>query len=199
MGRLWGPRARPGMTFVGPSPPASVVPVHIGKIDSPTPGERFVKGSLTVRGWTCFSAGPVSHAEVFLGDETLGSARVGVRRSDVAATIDYPYAGFSGFELTLTTEAVRAVAGIGDSEVRVLVEGLAGRTFWPEPVPIRLLPPQSIEELLEPDLGNIDTPAFGESRSGWERRWLGARGWVCRVPTSRSLSIARTRRSPASS
>jgi D-inositol-3-phosphate glycosyltransferase len=163
------------MALIGPRPPRFIKPIDIGRIDSPRRGAVLHEGTLAIRGWTCFSEGRVRRAEVYLGTRRLGPARVGVPRPDVAEVIDYPYAAASGFELTLPVEAAQRLGGRGSTEVRVLVTGVNGATFEPEPVPIDLLDVASGEGPRHPDVGHIDAPMFRAEISDT----LVVQGWAC--------------------
>lgn len=163
------------MALIGPRPPRFIKPVDIGRIDSPRTGAALHEGTLAIRGWTCFSEGRVRRAEVYLGDTLLGPARVGVPRPDVAEVIDYPHAAVSGFELTLPVEAAERIGGRGSTEVRVLVTGVSGATFEPDPVPISLLDAASGEGPRQPDVGHVDAPIFRAEISDT----LVVQGWAC--------------------
>lgn len=163
------------MALIGPRPPRFIKPVDIGRIDSPRRGAALREGTLAIRGWTCFSEGRVRRAEVYFGDSLLGPARVGVPRPDVAEVIDYPHAAVSGFELTLPVEAALRLGGSGSTEVRVVVTGVDGATFEPDPVPIGLLDAVPGEEARQPDAGNIDAPVFRDEVSDT----LVVQGWAC--------------------
>jgi glycosyltransferase involved in cell wall biosynthesis len=163
------------MALIGPRPPRFIRPVDIGKIDSPRRGAALHEGTLAIRGWTCFSEGRVRRAEVYLGDSLLGPARVGVPRPDVAEVIDYPHAAVSGFELTLPVEAAQRLGGCGSTEVRILVTGVTGATFEPDPVPISLLDAASGESPQLPDVGHIDAPTFRAEIGDT----LMVQGWAC--------------------
>jgi glycosyltransferase involved in cell wall biosynthesis len=163
------------MVLIGPRPPRFIKPVDIGRIDSPRRGAALQEGTLAIRGWACFSEGRVRRAEVYLGDTLLGPARVGVPRPDVAEVIDYPHAAVSGFELTLPVEAAQRLGGCGRTEVRVLVTGVTGATFEPDPVPIGLLDAASGEGPQQPDVGHIDAPMFRAEISDT----LVVQGWAC--------------------
>lgn len=163
------------MALIGPRPPRFIKPLDIGRIDSPRRGAALHEGTLAIRGWTCFSEGRVRRAEVYLGDSLLGSARVGVPRPDVAEVIDYPHAAVSGFELTLPIEAAQRLGGRGSTEVRVLVTGVTGAIFEPDPVPIGLLDAASAKSPQRPDVGHIDAPMFRAEISDT----LVVQGWAC--------------------
>jgi D-inositol-3-phosphate glycosyltransferase len=163
------------MALIGPRPPRFIKPIDIGKIDSPRKGAALLDGTLAIRGWTCFSEGRVRRAEVYLGDCLLGPARVGVPRPDVAEVIDYPHAAVSGFELTLPVEAAQRLGGSGATEVRVVVTGVTGATFEPDPVAISLLDVTAGHSPQQPDAGHIDAPMFRAEISDT----LVVQGWAC--------------------
>ena len=118
-----------------PEPPAR------GAIDFPPAGAKIGEGALSVRGWACFAAGRVRRADVYLGSEALGQARVGVPRPELEASPRYPRAAaLGGFELTVSAEAARTIAGAGETEIRVVVSDTEGRTYEPAPVAVELAP-----------------------------------------------------------
>ena len=163
------------MALIGPRPPRFIKSRDFGRVDRPRTGAALREGTLAIRGWTCFSEGRVRRAEVYFGDSLLGPARVGVPRPDVAEVIDYPHAAVSGFELTLPVEAALRLGGSGSTEVRVVVTGVDGATFEPDPVPIGLLDTVSGEDAQQPDVGNIDAPMFRDEIGDT----LVVQGWAC--------------------
>jgi D-inositol-3-phosphate glycosyltransferase len=95
--RLWSVGVTPDMPLL---PPESLTGRARGKIDEPRPGAKPYRETLYVRGWTLFPSGPPARLELWLGELSLGAARVGLRRPDIEARTGDPLAGVTGFELT---------------------------------------------------------------------------------------------------
>src|ERR1700729_836335 len=127
MRRLWQPGADRHAPFIPPPPPPPP-PANQGNIDGPfrlpsrglpepppettdpnapappPPPAEVDEDILRIRAWPPFRAGPTTKVEVFLDGDSLGSARIGVPRADVAAAMpDEPYVEIAGFELDLAT------------------------------------------------------------------------------------------------
>jgi len=98
MRRLWSSGAEPHMPFIPPEP-FDAVPR--GRIESPAAGLTIASDTLHVAGWAFFPGAPTSRIDVWLGEKPLGRARMGVARPDLAELTDLPWAGVSGFELTV--------------------------------------------------------------------------------------------------
>jgi len=73
-----------------------------GYIDVPAGALVVDARDFLVVGWAHSRASPVSRVEVWLGELLLGRAGLGRARPDVAAALDDPGAGLSGFELRAT-------------------------------------------------------------------------------------------------
>lgn len=118
---LWRPGAAPEFA-------ARVGELALGQIDSPA-RHSTVSGSLAVRGWAMFPSGPAAKVELWLGERSLGRARLGLPRPDVHALTAEPRGAICGFSLAADLsdyegpdEAVelRAVAtGIGDERLEL--------------------------------------------------------------------------------
>jgi D-inositol-3-phosphate glycosyltransferase len=147
----------------------------VGHIDAPM-FRAEISDTLVVQGWACLADGAARRAEVWLGDELLGRARVGVPRPDLAEALDRPEAVLAGYELTVDADEARRLVGAGETEVRVVVTGITGRTFEPAPVPIEILAaaPRGAEE--PPAAGVIDFPSAGAEIGDGA---LSVRGWAC--------------------
>jgi D-inositol-3-phosphate glycosyltransferase len=94
--RLWSFGVTPDMPFAAPGP---LGPGANGRIDEPEADERIEGESLYVRGWALFPDGPPAQVELWLGERSLGRARVGLRRPDIEKRTGDAMAGVSGFEL----------------------------------------------------------------------------------------------------
>ena len=82
------------------------------------------RGILTVSGWA-IAQGGIDRVEVWLGEQKLGNAYLGVRREDIGmAYPEYDGALLSGFAMVVPHRAVPA----GDHNVRVIVHAKSGRS-----------------------------------------------------------------------
>jgi D-inositol-3-phosphate glycosyltransferase len=97
MRRLWSGGVEPEMPFLAPGPSDGN---PVGKVDVPAEMAQIEDELLYVSGWAIFPSAPLARVEVWLDDESLGRARVGVERSDLGDLIDIPWARFAGFELS---------------------------------------------------------------------------------------------------
>jgi D-inositol-3-phosphate glycosyltransferase len=142
--RLWGPGARPEMPFLAPLPVLAN-----GEIDGPGPGLPLPEKLLTVSGWAAFKSGPTARVEVWLGEHSLGLARLGLARPDLGGGDLAPHAASSGF--ALTTELDHRHGGEGALMLRVLATATNGETFEIEPIEtLPPVPPKSPEQTLRP-------------------------------------------------
>ena len=79
---------------------------------------------LTLSGWA-IAPGGVDRVEVWLDEQKLGNAYLGVRREDIGmAYPDYDGALLSGFAMVVPHRAIH----IGDHNVRVIVHAKSGRS-----------------------------------------------------------------------
>ena len=90
--RVW----RRGATHAMPLLDTEAIPD--GRIDDPERGKWLEREARTIRGWVTFPSGPCVRAEGWLGEETLGMARLGIARPDLGRQLG-PGGAFSGFEL----------------------------------------------------------------------------------------------------
>jgi glycosyltransferase involved in cell wall biosynthesis len=144
MRRLWRSGAGRHEPFIPPPPPPPPPPnrgnidgpFHIRSEETPEPPPEPTDPNTTdvsprpveveddilrIRGWSTFATGPTTKVEVFLDDEPLGNARIGVPRADVLAAMpDQPYVEVAGFELDLATGPL-----CGDGERKGLITATA--------------------------------------------------------------------------
>ncbi len=106
MRHLWKRGAQPTQTFL----PIEQLPqpVHRKEEPEPEPAGCIDQPHTTVRrevvdiaGWILFPEQPTARVEVRLGERSLGLARLGVARPDVADAMDFDHAWNSGFQLTV--------------------------------------------------------------------------------------------------
>ena len=135
--RLWRSGARPHMQYV-PPPPVELIPV--GQIDGPGPETTVRREALQISGWALFTVAPLASVEMWLGEKSLGRARLGFLRPDIDEIYEFPAALISGFHLTadLTdwdeeeTEAV----------LRAVATSTAGERYELAPVPLTIAAPK---------------------------------------------------------
>jgi D-inositol-3-phosphate glycosyltransferase len=150
---LWRPGAAPD--FV-----ARVGKIPLGQIDAP---ERYstVSGSLAIRGWALFPSGPAARVELWLGERSLGRARLGVRRPDIHALTAEPSGAICGFSLAADLSDFEGPDEAVD--LHAVATGAEGERLELGPVKLR------ISEAREPERPRIErrgpTPAAtGERR-----------------------------------
>lgn len=103
-------------------------PAPIARIETPKLNNAYLKDTLTVKGWSV-SAGGVKSVEVYIDGKDVGSAAVGISRSDVNKAINsenkYKDAENSGYSLTLSNLTSYAV---GEHTVKIVSTGNNGDT-----------------------------------------------------------------------
>jgi len=130
MKRLWSAGAAPNMTFLPPHP---LEHGAVGQIDRPAAAEEIGPGTFLVGGWVTFDSAPTSRCEAWLGERSLGRARLGVPRTDVGEETAMPHAGVSGFELSVDPSPPLPP---GPARLRVVATAADGRTYELEPVAV---------------------------------------------------------------
>jgi len=104
-------------------------------LDHPPARFRFEAGVIVASGWALFEDSPVAKVEGWLGDVSLGKARLGLPRPDVAALHPAPEATVCGFELRAGIEPPQADA---ETELRIVATSLAGEERELGAVPVTL-------------------------------------------------------------
>jgi D-inositol-3-phosphate glycosyltransferase len=168
MKRLWSAEAEPEMPFLGPEPPEGG---SVGQIDYPIAGSEVHGETLNVSGWVAFESEPTTRIEIWLDDCSLGRARLGIPRGDVAEMNDLPHAAVAGFEMTADLSealAERAEGPLGAATLRMVATAAGGRTYEAERVPIALTPPPPAPEPSPP----LPTVVPGTANGGQGRRLL---------------------------
>jgi glycosyltransferase involved in cell wall biosynthesis len=116
--------------------------------DAPPPPPEPIeveKELVNVHGWATFRSGPTARVEIFLDDETLGKARIGVTRRDVAEIFEEPYVEVSGFELDVATPAL-CRDGDRAGDLRAVAFSSQGERHELPPVPVVLRAPAAADE-----------------------------------------------------
>jgi D-inositol-3-phosphate glycosyltransferase len=91
------------MPLLEPPPPRD--PVADGRLDHPAGGGVLSRGIVGFRGWTTFPSGAASRVDVWLGEEPLGPARLGLPRPDVSDALELEPHAATGFELIANLES----------------------------------------------------------------------------------------------
>jgi glycosyltransferase involved in cell wall biosynthesis len=102
------------------------------QLDEPVEGERLEGDAISVRGWLFFPEAATARVEVFLGSRSLGLARIGAPRLDVAEVWEVPHAAAAGFELDADLGGWDG--GDGEHELLVVATSVAGERHELEPV-----------------------------------------------------------------
>jgi D-inositol-3-phosphate glycosyltransferase len=106
----------------------------LGVLDSPSSGAILAREPGAISGWVLFPTGLASRVELWLGEEMVGLARLGLARPDVRGHFNAPEAGVCGFEL------VKDVASWphpdGETEVSAVAFGTRGERLELTPVPV---------------------------------------------------------------
>lgn len=131
--RVWTPGASPDLPMIEPPP---VVPEPEGSLDLPTGAPVLRRGPVTLHGWSRFPSGPTSRVEVWLGEQSLGRARIGVPRPDVSAALELTPREALGFELT--TNLIAWPGEDGETELRATATSCAGERFEIEPLALKV-------------------------------------------------------------
>lgn len=107
----------------------------LGHLDAPA-AYSTLRGTITVEGWAMFPSGPAARVEIWLGERSLGRARLGLPRPDIRASTAEPRGAVSGFvltaDLTSFTGPDEAVA------LRGIATGVAGERLDLGPVRVRV-------------------------------------------------------------
>lgn len=132
--RIWRRGARPEMPLLEPGPPLSAE----GRLDPPREGTVAKREPITFHGWARFRSGPVSRVEVWLGEEPLGRARLGVPRPDVSGALELGPGEAPGFELT--TNLAHWPGGDGAVGLRAVATAVSGERLEIGPLPLEVVP-----------------------------------------------------------
>jgi len=139
MKRLWSATAAPDMVFLPPQPPEGGA---VGQIDHPEAGGEIGGGTLLVSGWMTFDSGATSRVEVWLGERSLGRARLGLPRTDVAENSEMAHAGVSGFELSIDPSPPLEP---GPVQLRAVATAVDDRGYELGPIPVTVVDPTTDE------------------------------------------------------
>lgn len=130
-GRIWRFGASPDMPLL----PAQPLDLEArGRIDAPEDGETVGPGMLEVRGWVVYPGTPTARVDVWLGEHSLGRARVGVARPDLEELVESPFSLGSGFNLLIDLSEWQGP--FGEMQLRVTAVSAAGEQLELEPVTV---------------------------------------------------------------
>ncbi|HET9198035.1 MAG TPA: glycosyltransferase family 4 protein [Solirubrobacterales bacterium] len=150
---LWRRGATPdAVAGAMPTGPRSSEPV--AQLDEPEAGDS-VEGALHVRGWLFFPEEATARVEVFLGGRSLGLARIGAPRLDVAEVWDASYAA-AGFELDADLGGWDG--GEGGHDLTVVATSVAGERHEIEPVRVTVGAPPGRSEQPAPPAAPTGVP-----------------------------------------
>lgn len=113
-------------------------PVAEGSLDAPVDGRPVKREPITLHGWVRFPSGPTSLVDLWLGDEPLGRARLGVPRPDVSRRLELPAGEAPGFELTVNLKGWPGEDGA--ASLRAAATSVSGERFDLDPLPLTVLP-----------------------------------------------------------
>jgi D-inositol-3-phosphate glycosyltransferase len=152
---LWRRGATPdavaGAMPAGPKPSEPVA-----QLDEPQAGDWIEGGALSVRGWLFFPRAATARVEVLLGGRSLGLARIGAPRLDVAEVWEGPRAA-AGFELDADLGGWDG--GEGEHELTVVATSVDGERHQLEPVRVKVGTRPRKPDELPPPTAQTATPA----------------------------------------
>lgn len=129
----------------------------VTQLDKPAAGDWVEGGAISVAGWLFFPEAATARIEVFLGGRSLGPARIGAPRMDVARIWDDPHAAAAGFELD--ADLGEWDGGEGEHDLVVVATSVEGQRHEIEPVRVRVGTPPERPGRLEPPAARTATPA----------------------------------------
>jgi D-inositol-3-phosphate glycosyltransferase len=136
-GASWRLKATKEIWRLGVIPPVQPPlegPEPTGVLDSPAADEKLPRGHIAISGWALFADGPPTQVELWLGEEMMGLARLGLPRVDLLSHTDIPHAGVCGFELIVDAGSWRKPDG--RTTVSAVAVSAAGERLELEPVPV---------------------------------------------------------------
>jgi D-inositol-3-phosphate glycosyltransferase len=132
--RVWGRQPHPEPPNPLPEPTEAV---RRGCLDVPATGRVVRRGAVKFHGWTQFSSGPASRIELWLGDRSLGPARLGLPRWDVCRALELKPGEASGFELT----AILDDWPEGETTLRAVATSVNGERLELDPQLLEIVSP----------------------------------------------------------
>lgn len=129
----------------------------VTQLDKPATGDWVEGGAISVAGWLFFPEAATARIEVFLGGRSLGPARIGAPRMDVARIWDDPHAAAAGFELD--ADLGEWDGGEGEHDLLVVATSIEGQRHEMEPVRVKVGTPPEKPGRLDPPAARTGTPA----------------------------------------
>jgi D-inositol-3-phosphate glycosyltransferase len=129
----------------------------VTQLDKPAAGAWIEGGAISVAGWLFFPDAATARIEVFLGGRSLGPARIGAPRMDVARIWDDPHAAAAGFELD--ADLGEWDGGEGEHDLLVVATSVSGERHEMEPVQVRVGTPPEKPGRLPPPAARTGAPA----------------------------------------
>lgn len=161
-GLRWRLRATRALWRRGAAPHAVLAevfperPEPVTQLDKPAAGS-WAQGAISVQGWLFFPAAATARIEVFLGGRSLGPARIGAPRLDVARIWDDPHAAAAGFELD--ADLGEWDGGEGEHDLVIVATSVEGERHEMEPVAVKVGTPPEKPGKLPPPAAETGTPA----------------------------------------
>ena len=109
-----------------------------GKIDDPSLHTLVERNAITIRGWVLFPSEPTARIEIWLGEHSLGLARLCLPRPDVLDATGIPLGATAGFDLTIDLSSWPGANG--DTTLKVIATSVTGKRFEPQSVPVTVAP-----------------------------------------------------------
>ena len=131
---LWR-RGANAEAVAGAVPTAPTRSEPVGQLDEPEAGDWAEGGAISIRGWLFFPEAATARLEVFLGGRSLGLARIGAPRLDVAEVWEGSRAA-AGFELD--ADLGDWDGGEGEHELTVVATSVTGERHEMEPVRVKV-------------------------------------------------------------
>jgi len=145
---LWRRGATPEAVVAEAMPAGPKPSEPVAQLDEPEAGDWIEGGALSVRGWLFFPDAATARVEVLLGGRSLGLARIGAPRLDVAEVWEGPRAA-AGFELD--ADLGTWDGGEGEHDLVVVATSVDGERHELEPVRVKLgTRPREADELPPP-------------------------------------------------
>jgi glycosyltransferase involved in cell wall biosynthesis len=128
---------RGGGSRLSNSPLEPAGAVRDGRLDVPAGGRAVARGAVKFHGWTLFSSGPAARVELWLGDDDLGPARLGLPRPDVCRALGLEAGAATGFELAAQLDGWAE----GETSLRAVATSAAGERLELAPQRLEIVSP----------------------------------------------------------
>lgn len=153
---LWRRGATPDAVVAGAMPAGPSPSEPVAQLDEPEAGDRVEGGAISVRGWLFFPRAATARVEVLLGGRSLGLARIGAPRLDVAEVWG-DHRAAAGFELD--ADLGNWDGDQGEHDLAVVATSVTGERHEMEPVRVKVGTAPEKPGKLEPPAARTGTPA----------------------------------------